>query len=378
MRVSYLNGICVRYDAISKSILDEAGWLIEEGGNELRLFAYSCDYESLPFIQVRDLTDVVLDRHFQTSDLLFFHFGVHYPLFDLLPVVPVTAKSLVVFHNVTPKRFLSVECHETIDRSYRQISNIVFADHVACDSLTNLQVLRDGGIQTPATVLPLAVHQDQQPPESKPSFVDGFIRITFIGRFVRSKGPLELLEALRRVLDRDRFLRARVDLIGNSSFSDSQLLEEVRDALASLDRSFGGRVRTSIHCNAAEEVKHRVLLDADLFVLPTYHEGFCVPILEALACGCQVVAFENSNTPVVSGNLARLTPTGDVDALAQAVAEAVEEVKSPQWRGSNGRNYRWYTQRARQHVERYSPESTRRRFLIFIGELTGSRVHVRT
>ena len=53
--------------------------------------------------------------------------------------------------------------------------------------------------------------------------------------------------------------------------------------------------------------------DAGVFVLPTRHEGFCVPIVEALAAGCKVIACDNSNTPAVTGGLASLVSLVNVD-----------------------------------------------------------------
>lgn len=368
MRISYINAICVKNDAVSNSIRDEIIWLSSEGLHEIRLYAYSCEYEDLLFTQVSDLKDVVFDQHFQLSDLVVFHFGVFYPLFNLLPVVPLRAKRLVVFHNITPKQFVRVENHSIIDKSFQQMSNIAFADHVVCVSQTNLDVLQSSGIRTPSTVLPLAVHSNLQMPESKPSVVDGLIRIAFIGRFVRSKGPSELIEALHKVLQRNESVHLILDMIGNLSFSDSGLLEEIRNTAEEIHRAYGDRVKINIHGNATEAMKCQVLHDADLFILPTYHEGFCVPILEALACGCKVIAYENSNTPAISGGLAKLTPTGDIESLSCAIARTVEEIASSAWQ----ENYAEYMPRAQQYVEQYSPECAKRRFLNFIKSIISS------
>lgn len=366
LRISYIHSICVLHDAISDAIRNEVAWLIETYGYCVKLYAYKCDFDDLPFKRVNDLAEVAFDEHFQSSDLVVFHFGIFYPLFDLLSVAPKGAKRLVVFHNITPKRFVPFEDHPTTEKSFKQMANIVFADHVVCDSVTNLDVLRLAGIATPATVMPLAVHSNLQMPESKPSALDGVVRLAFIGRFVRSKGPGELLEALQRVLLRNFSVRMALDMVGNLSFSDSILLEKIRNTVEAMHQSYCGRVNISIHGNASEGVKHQILRDADLFVLPTYHEGFCVPIVEALASGCKVIAYENSNTPAISGGFARLTPTGDIETFSCAIAEATEEITSSAWLGNGLESYVEYTGRVQQFILGYSPEHTKRRFLDFI------------
>jgi glycosyltransferase involved in cell wall biosynthesis len=366
VKISYICGVCVENDAISTSIRDEILWLKGYGSNDVRLYGYMCAFDDLSFIKVNHLRDIIFDAHFQCSDLVVFHFGVYYQLFDSLAVTPKNAKRVVVFHNITPREHVAAEGHETIDRSFQQMSNIQLADRVICDSQTNLDVLRAAGIDTPAVVLSLAVHGDIDSPERKPSHHDGVARICFVGRFVQSKGPAELLEAVKEVLERDKSIRLQLDMIGNLTFSDSILLSTVREIITQMGRCYGDRGKVNLLGNATEKIKHKILRDADLFVLPTYHEGFCVPIVEALAGGSKVITYENTNTPAISGGLARLIPTGDVRGLARAIAEALDEITSPAWRGTGSDSYTDFVQKARAHVLQYRPEQVKRRFLAFL------------
>lgn len=367
MKISYVHGICVNNDAISNSIRDEISWLTE-AGHDVRLYAYVCDHPQLPFKKVENVNDIAFDPHFQSSDLVVFHFGVFYPLFDAIVVTPKTARRLVVFHNITPKEFVPAEHHQTIDKSFSQLANIGFADHVVCVSQTNLDVLRETAIQTPATVLPLALHSQAHLPSNKPGTSDGVLRMAFLGRFVRSKGPDELLRALAEVLASHPALHVHLHMMGSLTFSYSSLIDELQSAIADLDRQYGSRVRVEIHGNVSEAEKQRMLREADLFVLPSYHEGFCVPILEALASGCQVVSYANSNIPAICSGLARLVPTGDVAALASAIGEAAGQIGSPEWRAPEG-GYSRYAATATAYVDGFTPERARRRFLNFVRNL---------
>src|SRR5262245_9350583 len=294
MKIAYINGICVQHDAISNAVRDEINWL-RCVGHDVRLYAYSCEHSDLPFTQVEREADVAFDPHFQSCDLVVFHFGIFYPLFNLLLMVPLHSRRIVVFHNITPTQLLPPFAHELIDRSFVQMANIVFADQVICVSETNRDVLHQAGIQVPITVLPLAVHTELQAPQRKPSFDDGLMRVAFLGRLVKSKGPTDLLEAVSRVMDRDTSIRIKLDLVGNLNFSDESVVAEVRLRMQAMQRRLASRFEVNIHGNAPESEKQRILCDADVFVLPTYHEGFCVPILEALGSGCCVVTYDNSN-----------------------------------------------------------------------------------
>ena len=271
---------------------------------------------------------------------MFFHFGIWSPLFDLLAIIKDgKQKKLVVFHNVTPKDVADAEAHATIDKSLTQMRHIRYADHVICDSAVNLQVLRDAGIETPATVLPLAVPVEHGVPPSKPSFADGILRLAFLGRFVKSKGPQDLLAAVETLLAQRPEGRIRLDLVGNKSFSDQVLLAEIEQQAKTLVSGAQGRLAIEFHYGASEDVKQRVLREADIFTLPTYHEGFCVPIVEALSQGDRVITYDNSNTPSICNGLGRLVVTGDVDAFARALVEAAEDVLSDPWRQDGYRAY---------------------------------------
>ncbi len=330
MKISVIHGICVRNDAISNAIADNIGWL-REAGHEVVLFTYACEH-AVPHRLVRDVTDIMTDAHFQASDAVIFHFGIYYPLFDLILLVPERARRLVVFHNITPKEFVGAGHHATIDKSFAQMANMMFADHVACDSASNLAVLRAARVSTPASVLPLAVHGQAQPCAAKPGHADGIVRLVFIGRLVRSKGVADLLDAVERCLQADSGVQIALDLVANLGFSDAALVGAVRAAADEWPRRYGPRVSLRLHGDAPDELKQRLLAEGDVFVLPTYHEGFCVPIVEALSAGCRVVCYDNSNTPAIAGGLARLVPTADIAVLAQAIGAELALVRSPAWR----------------------------------------------
>ena len=368
MKIAYICSACVRNDAISAAVRNEILWLLQSG-HDVRLYAYACDFPELPFQAVDTSAALTLDRHFYASQMAIFHFGIVFELFNAIFLCGATMRKVVVFHNITPKKFVPTRQVAAIEASLRQMANMGLADQILCGSRYNLDFLRRSGINAPATVLPLAVTGADPGDAPKPSARDRRLRLLFIGRFVPSKGLLDLLAALRLALGREPGLRLEVCFVGNTAYSDPALLERLRTFLRNEVPGFGERLTASLHEDACEAEKQRLLAATDILILPTYHEGFCVPIVEAFLAGCQVIAYDNSNVPFVGGGLAHLVPTGDIEGLAATLVRVARDIAERFWSAGGDARYREYMVQARALARQYDPEQIRQRFLSLIGSL---------
>lgn len=102
------------------------------------------------------------------------------------------------------------------------------------------------------------------------------------------------------------------------------LVGKAKRQAASLTRLIAQRgLRERVVFTGFVEEDQLVLLynRAALFIYPSLYEGFGLPPLEAMACGCPVVAGNVTAMPEVLGDAALLDPTS-----SQALAEAMREV----------------------------------------------------
>lgn len=66
---------------------------------------------------------------------------------------------------------------------------------------------------------------------------------------------------------------------------------------------------------------------ASAFVLVSLKEGFGLPALEAMACGCPVVVSDTSSLPEVCGDAAFYVDPGDVDDIAKGINEVLGDLE---------------------------------------------------
>lgn len=64
---------------------------------------------------------------------------------------------------------------------------------------------------------------------------------------------------------------------------------------------------------------------ADAMIFPSRYEGFGLPVLEAMACGCPVVTSDSSSLPEVGGDAPRYVAPDDAAGLASAIAEVAAD-----------------------------------------------------
>ncbi len=142
------------------------------------------------------------------------------------------------------------------------------------------------------------------------------VRLLYHGRVDRRKGALDVLDALDILRRRDIPFAATFSGIGPD-------LEACQERAATLD--FGAAVRFTGY--ADYETVPAIYRDADIFLSPTYGEGFSNTILEAMASGlanlsCFAVGV---NDCLRDGENGLLVEPGDISAQAAALERLVTD-----------------------------------------------------
>ena len=229
---------------------------------------------------------------------------------------------MIYFHNITPSRFFDPWApDEMLNMAWGREELKLLAPHVRV-ALANSEFsaveLRDLGIEDVRVVppyLPPALDSDPDP-----AHLDWLRRtkrgldVLCVSRMVPHKGHLDLLRAfaaLRAGVDPN----ARLLLVGAwGPESYMRALFRLRDKLGLEGIVFTGSVSAA---TLAAHYRH-----ADVFVSLSRHEGFGLPLLEAMRQGLPVVAYDAAAVAETMGGAGVLLGSLDPLLVAEVVARA--------------------------------------------------------
>jgi glycosyltransferase involved in cell wall biosynthesis len=320
-RVSLISGVVHSGDAISETVLADLEAIdrlsrTRRWNIDARVYCASATAYDSRIEVLNDWRDILRQPHFQKSDLYIYHFGIYNALHDSMHFARRDSAVVTFFHNVTPPQYCAPEAEEVIYQSYRQIETLRCANaHMSASKFSARQL--EAHIGRRVEVIPLfgpnasagaAQHRRDMCPEDA-------LRVLYCGRFTQSKGAAILLEALAqsRVPAEQKI---DVTLAGIMDFSDRDYIDGVRLVGSYLP----GNVQVRFAPNMTSAQLQSAYAGADVFVLPSFHEGFGMPAVEALSSGTPVICSDAGALPEVTNGLALTFPAGASSLLAEKLA----------------------------------------------------------
>lgn len=305
-------------DAASDDCVAMADALLKNG-KEVIISAFSKNTALKNFI--------AFDRlNINENDRIIFHSFQNPKIADCIQ--NTKAKKILRFHNITPPDFfkfwnikLSQDCQNDID-ILKKIKN--HFDWAICDSHFNQQDLEKIGFECPIAVLPILMDFSQKRKTIKNKKIadlknKNFKNILYTGRMAPNKKIEDILKSFA-YYQKYYNPNSRLFLIGGSPCPFyTKMLQQYAQHLNIQNLYFTGEK------SSADD-----LLDyyqaADLYISLSEHEGFCVPLMEAMYYQKPILAYDAAAVAETLGGSGVLIPQDKKHPLF--IAGIIDEILS--------------------------------------------------
>ena len=295
--------------------------ILKEEGFDTVIGAEAVD-RRIPKDEAAELKDLPKIRE---EDLVIYHGSTGSKLnFD---IAGYPGRKIMIYHNITPPGFFrryNKEARENMEYGYEGIRYLKdkFAYCIA-DSEYNKQELRRMGYECPIDVCPILIpfeDYDREPSAKVlKQYRDGKKNWLFVGRIAPNKKQEDVIRAFY-CYQRDYEPESRLFLVGNAGGM------EIYEA----------RLKNYIHVLGLDEkviIPGHIPFDetlayyrlADVFVCMSEHEGFCVPLAEAMHFGVPIAAYGCCAVPDTLGNRGPLLDSKEPEVAAAAANRLITD-----------------------------------------------------
>jgi len=290
------------------------------------------------------------------NQVLFVHHSMGHDVIDWIIQIP--DEKYLIYHNITPESFFPLGSpHNYYSQLGRKqldvLKNVVKAS--ICVSQFNQQELIQRGF-TNTTVIPLLLnieemwnHKWNQDIEIRYTY---YFNIVFVGRIAQNKCQHDIVEIgwhLRSILK----IPFKIHLVGGYDQNDPYY----KDLLTKVNR-YGLSDVINITGKVSEEDLIGYYRVADLFLCMSEHEGFGVPLIEAMVFNVPVLAYNSSNIPHTLGNAGILINEKNFVEIATLIEHLVHDRCI----------LRRVTEKQQQHLQSYSLSNLIPRLVAFLKE----------
>jgi glycosyltransferase involved in cell wall biosynthesis len=271
-------------------------------GHDVRLFAQSSNPNGIEVSEATNIEGFLRDR----KDILFYHYSMGWD-FGLQLLRKVKCLKVLKYHNITPPEFfrgISREYEDTCSRGRQQIKDIAAADCdlYLADSEYNLwELLLEGIDKAKGKVLPPFHHIDKWnslPPDLEVlnAYKSDQTKVLMVGRVAPNKGHAMLIQSFQ-VYKRHYDSQAILFIVGK----EPEYLETYSQSLRKTVERLGLEDSVIFTGGVSDAQLKSYYLLANVFMITSQHEGFCVPLVEAMAMKIPIVACASSAIPGTIG-----------------------------------------------------------------------------
>jgi glycosyltransferase involved in cell wall biosynthesis len=191
-------------------------------------------------------------------------------------------------------------------------------DFICGDSAFNLECLRELGEQRRGDVLPIPVKFPYKMIEKK--YIPGkTLEFIFVGRMVQNKRIEDIVDVF--VSYHNNFNKnSRLTLVGNTEV-DRNYTELINQRIQNSNCSDSISLTGKVSDNELQQIFKR----ADMYLCMSEHEGFCIPLIEAMYNGLIVFAYDSATISDTLGGSGILLKTKEPDEVSEIINTTLQD-----------------------------------------------------
>jgi len=238
-------------------------------------------------------------------------------------------RKFVNYHNITPAELIESwlpAVGDEVRLGRAQMAGLAsVTDFAVADSRFNEDELRHAGYRSTATaslLIDLDSFDGEPDPRRAAELADqraaGGTDLLFVGKVSPHKGQHDLVKALaayRQLYDP----MARLHIVGGA------ISEEYQTAVERFAEELGLAAAVDFAGSVSHEELVSYYQSADVFVCLSNHEGFCVPLIEAMHHRLPIVGYANTAVPETVAGAGLVLPDKDPVRVAAAIDRVVRD-----------------------------------------------------
>lgn len=319
-RIAILTPTLRPADAVSNDVLTMAH-VLRARGHDVSVFA---DSSSVPGEPERPPT-TALSYLREPTDVLIYHHSIGWTT-GIEIFKAASCRKIVKYHNVTPPHFFAgiSEPHRRLCETGRsQIKQVVDAQpdlFLAASEFNRCDLIAAGSETDKTLVMPPFNQADQllaapADLEVLEEYDDASVNLLTVGGVRPNKGHADLIEAFALYYYTFRG-QARLFVVG----AEDDVFEPYTERLRTLIDGWSIASRVVFTGEVSIDSLKSYYLLADAMLMTSEHEGFSVPLVEAMAMKVPIVAYASTAIPETAKDAALIWNERDPFLIAQSIA----------------------------------------------------------
>lgn len=277
-------------------------------------------------------------KYFPENKYIFFTRGeklsnnidlVHYPYFEpffrTLPIIK-KRKTVVTVHDLTPlvfKEYFSVGVRGEIKWQIQKLA-LKSADAIITDSICSKNdIIKHTGIDSSKIYVVYLAASDIFRKMEKSSILGSILeKYNLPEKFVLYVGDVTWNKNLPRLISAIKKINLTLVMVGSAlvqnDFDRTNLWNQDLLKVQKMVENDKRIIRLGF---VPTDDLVSIYNLATVFAMPSLYEGFGLPVLEAMACGCPVVTSKNGSIPEVARDAAYYVDAYDINQIANGIGE---------------------------------------------------------